>query len=82
MPRPSFDVARLRAFVAEKVGEPVDRFTQLTDCSNASNFAAVTAGGRRLLVKCTAAPRAGRNGPMRESGDVPCAIKALTSCEI
>jgi len=60
MPRPSFDVARLRAFVAEKVGEPVDRFTQLTACSNASNFAAVTAGGRRLLVKCTAAPRAGR----------------------
>ena len=58
--RPSFDVAALRTFVAGQVGERIERFTMVTDCSNAENFAAVTASGRRLLVKCAAPPSARR----------------------
>lgn len=60
MRTPSFDVAALKAFVAEQIGERIDRFTLVTDCSNAENFAVVTATGRRLLVKCVGQPKAGK----------------------
>jgi Ser/Thr protein kinase RdoA (MazF antagonist) len=82
MKPPKYSVAGLKGFLEGKLGECVVRFDMVTDCSRPENFAAETASGERLLVKCVPPEKSPQKyflnhfvPHLEELRGVPCAVK-------